>query len=54
MESAISDNQFGGSGTPCPLLLQSKLLKVMVNFVVADDQVQSMLHQYYAANYIKF
>lgn len=54
MESAISDNQFGGSGTPCPPFLQSKLLKVMVNFVVADDQVQSMLHQYYAANYIKF
>ena len=36
-ESAIGDNP-GGPSTPCPPFSQSQLLKVLVNFIVADDQ----------------
>ena len=52
-KSAIAANP-GGPSAPHTPFSQSRLLKVLVNFIVADDQVQSMLHQYYAANHITF
>ena len=52
-ESAIAANP-GGPSAPRAPFLQSWLLKALVNFIVANNQVQSMLHQYYAANHITF
>jgi hypothetical protein len=54
IESAIANNQPGGPGASRPPFSQSQLLKAIVSFVVADDQVQSMPHQYYTANHITF
>jgi hypothetical protein len=54
IESAIVNNQPGGPGASRPPFSQSQLLKAIVSFVVADDQVQSMPHQYYTANHITF
>jgi hypothetical protein len=50
-ESTIGDNP-GGPNTPHLPFSQSQLLKVLVNFIVADDQVWSMPHQYIAINHI--
>ena len=52
-ENAIAANP-GGPSAPRAPFSQSRLLKALVNFIVANDQVQSMLHQYYAANHITF
>jgi len=50
-ESTIGDNP-GSPNTPRPPFSQSQLLKALVNFIVADDQVWSMPHQYIAINHI--
>jgi hypothetical protein len=52
-ESAICDNP-GGPSTPRPPFSQSQLLKVLVNFIVADDQVRIIPHQYIVVNHITF
>ena len=52
-ESAIGDNP-GSPSTPCPSFSQSQLLKALVNFIVADDQVRFMPYQYIAVNHITF
>jgi hypothetical protein len=52
-KSAIGDNP-GGPSAPHPPFSQSQLLKALVNFIVADDQIRFMPHQYIAVNHITF
>jgi hypothetical protein len=52
--SANGDKQPGDPSTPRAPFSQGWLLKAMVNFIVADDQVRFMLHQYYTTNQIAF
>ena len=51
VESANGDKQPGDPSAP---FSQGRLLKAMVNFIVADDQVHFMLRQYYTTNQIAF